>query len=42
MIERGELELADFDETIGTLEDERWRVLVKALGNMMDSDCEPV
>jgi hypothetical protein len=26
---------------IGTLDAERWRAIVKALGNMMGSDCEP-
>ena len=32
-------ELGDY---IGTLDDERWRSLVKALGRMMGSDCEPL
>ena len=26
---------------LGTLDEERWRDLVKALGNMLGSDCEP-
>ncbi len=26
---------------LGTLDEERWRDLVKALGNMMGSECEP-
>jgi mRNA-degrading endonuclease toxin of MazEF toxin-antitoxin module len=32
----------DLGEHIGTLDDERWRELVKAVGNMMGSDCEPM
>ena len=31
----------DLGEPIGTLDEERWRDLVKAIGNMMGSDCEP-
>ena len=31
----------DLVEQIGTLDEEHWRELVKALGNMMGSDCEP-
>jgi mRNA-degrading endonuclease toxin of MazEF toxin-antitoxin module len=31
----------DLGEHLGTLDDERWRDLVRALGNMMGSDCEP-
>ncbi|HEX8199822.1 MAG TPA: type II toxin-antitoxin system PemK/MazF family toxin [Isosphaeraceae bacterium] len=32
---------AELGEHLGTLDDERWRELVKAVGNMMGSDCEP-
>ena len=32
----------ELGDHLGTLDDERWRILVKALGNMMGSDCEPV
>src|SRR5205823_1269619 len=28
-------------EHLGTLNDERWRDLIRAVGNMMGSDCEP-
>jgi mRNA-degrading endonuclease toxin of MazEF toxin-antitoxin module len=31
----------ELGEHLGTLDDERWRDLVKAVGNMMGSDCEP-
>ena len=31
----------ELGEPIGTLDDERWRELVKALGNMMGSECGP-
>jgi mRNA-degrading endonuclease toxin of MazEF toxin-antitoxin module len=31
----------DLGEHLGTLDEERWRDLVKALGDMMGSDCEP-
>jgi mRNA-degrading endonuclease toxin of MazEF toxin-antitoxin module len=31
----------DLGEHLGSLDDERWRDLVKAVGNMMGSDCEP-
>jgi hypothetical protein len=31
----------ELGEHLGSLDEERWRVLVKALGNMMGSDCEP-
>jgi mRNA-degrading endonuclease toxin of MazEF toxin-antitoxin module len=31
----------ELGDHIGTLDDERWRDLVNALGNMMGSDCEP-
>ncbi len=31
----------ELGEDVGSLDEERWRVLVKALGNMMGSDCEP-
>jgi mRNA-degrading endonuclease toxin of MazEF toxin-antitoxin module len=31
----------ELGERIGTLDDQRWRAVVKALGNMMSSDCEP-
>jgi mRNA-degrading endonuclease toxin of MazEF toxin-antitoxin module len=31
----------ELGDHLGTLDDERWRSLVKALGNMMGSDCEP-
>jgi mRNA-degrading endonuclease toxin of MazEF toxin-antitoxin module len=31
----------DLGDQLGTLDDERWRGLIKALGNMMGSDCEP-
>jgi mRNA-degrading endonuclease toxin of MazEF toxin-antitoxin module len=31
----------DLGDHLGTLDEERWRALVKALGNMMGSDCEP-
>ena len=32
----------ELGERLGMLDDERWRDLVKAVGNMMGSDCEPV
>jgi mRNA-degrading endonuclease toxin of MazEF toxin-antitoxin module len=32
----------ELGEHLGTLDDGRWRELVKAIGNMMGSDCEPV
>jgi mRNA-degrading endonuclease toxin of MazEF toxin-antitoxin module len=32
----------ELGEHLGTLYEERWRDLVKALGNMMGPDCEPV
>jgi hypothetical protein len=28
-------------EHLRTLDDERWRALVRAVGNMMGSECEP-
>jgi mRNA-degrading endonuclease toxin of MazEF toxin-antitoxin module len=31
----------ELGEHVGTLDEKRWRDLVKALGNMMGSDCEP-
>jgi mRNA-degrading endonuclease toxin of MazEF toxin-antitoxin module len=31
----------ELGQHIGTLDAERWRAIVKALGNMMGSDCEP-
>ena len=31
----------ELGDHFGTLDQERWRGLVKALGNMMGSDCEP-
>ena len=31
----------ELGEHLGSLDEERWRDLVKALGNMMGSDCEP-
>ena len=31
----------DLGDHLGTFDEERWRALVKALGNMMGSDCEP-
>ncbi len=31
----------ELGEHVGTLDEERWRDLVKALGNMTGSDCEP-
>jgi len=31
----------ELGDHLGTLDDERWRSLIKALGNMMGSDCEP-
>ncbi len=31
----------ELEEHLGTLDEERWRDLVKALGNMMGSECEP-
>lgn len=31
----------ELGEHLGTLDEERWRGLVKAVGNMMGSDCEP-
>ena len=32
----------ELGDQLGTLDDERWCGLVKALGNMMGSDCEPI
>jgi hypothetical protein len=32
----------EWGEHLGTLDGERWRELVGAVGNMMDSDCELV
>jgi hypothetical protein len=32
----------ELGERLGMLDDERWRDLVKAVGFMMGSDCEPV
>jgi mRNA-degrading endonuclease toxin of MazEF toxin-antitoxin module len=31
----------ELGEHLGTLDDERWRALVRAVGNMMGSECEP-
>jgi mRNA-degrading endonuclease toxin of MazEF toxin-antitoxin module len=31
----------DLGDCLGRLDDKRWRSLVKALGNMIGSDCEP-
>ena len=31
----------ELGELLGTLDHDRWRELVKALGNMMGSECEP-
>ncbi|MFI5454876.1 MAG: type II toxin-antitoxin system PemK/MazF family toxin [Isosphaerales bacterium] len=31
----------ELGDHLGTLDGERWRSFVKALGNMMGSDCEP-
>jgi mRNA-degrading endonuclease toxin of MazEF toxin-antitoxin module len=31
----------ELGEHLGTLDEERWRDLVKAVGNMMGSDCQP-
>jgi mRNA-degrading endonuclease toxin of MazEF toxin-antitoxin module len=31
----------ELGEHLGTLDDERWRELIKAIGNMMGSECEP-
>jgi mRNA-degrading endonuclease toxin of MazEF toxin-antitoxin module len=31
----------ELGDHLGTLDDDRWRGLIKALGNMMGSDCEP-
>jgi mRNA-degrading endonuclease toxin of MazEF toxin-antitoxin module len=31
----------DLGDHIGTLDDERWRAVVQAIGNMMGSECEP-
>ncbi len=31
----------ELGENVGSLDEERWRVLIKALGNMMGLDCEP-
>jgi mRNA-degrading endonuclease toxin of MazEF toxin-antitoxin module len=31
----------ELGDHLGTLDDERWRSVVKALGNVMGSDCEP-
>jgi len=31
----------ELGEHLGTLDDERWRDLVKAVGHVMGSDCEP-
>ena len=31
----------ELGEHLGTLHDERWRELIKAIGNMMGSECEP-
>ena len=31
----------DLGEQVGTLDDERWRGLVKAVGYVIGSDCEP-
>jgi mRNA-degrading endonuclease toxin of MazEF toxin-antitoxin module len=31
----------DLGDHLGTLDEERWRALVKALGSMMGSECEP-
>jgi len=31
----------ELGDHLGTLDDERWRSLVKALGNMLGSDREP-
>ncbi len=31
----------ELGEHLGTLDAERWRELIKALGNMMGSECEP-
>lgn len=31
----------ELSERLGTLNEERWRELVKAVGNMMGSECEP-
>ncbi len=31
----------ELGEHLGTLDEDRWRELVKAVGNMMGSDCEP-
>ncbi len=32
----------ELGERLGTLDVDRWRGLVKAVGNMMGSDCEPM
>ena len=32
----------DLGEHIGTLDEVHWRAIVKALGNMIGSDCEPI